>query len=66
MRGGKWQAVAYLMDVHQMRQRRACDVLQIDRSTVRCLSHHGDDSELRDAINEFRGNGDGLGAAVFT
>ena len=50
MRGGKWQAVAYLMDVHQMRQRRACDVLQFDRSTVRCLSHHGDDSELRDAI----------------
>jgi putative transposase len=29
---------------------RACDVLQIDRSTVRYLSRRGDDAELRDAI----------------
>ena len=31
-------------------QPRACDVLQIDRSTVRYLSRRGDDVELRDAI----------------
>ncbi len=29
---------------------RACDVLQIDRLTVRYLSRRGDDVELRDAI----------------
>ena len=29
---------------------RVCDVLQIDRSTVRYLSRRGDDAELRDAI----------------
>ena len=29
---------------------RACDVLQIDRSTVRYLSRRGDDIDLRDAI----------------
>ena len=31
-------------------QRRACDILQVDRSTVRYLSRRGDDTELRDAI----------------
>ena len=48
---GKRKAVAHLMDVHQVSQRRAYDVLQIDRSTVRYLSRRGDDVELRDAIN---------------
>lgn len=38
------------MEQHQVRQRRACDVLQVDRSTVRYLSRRGDDAELRDAI----------------
>jgi len=47
--------VAHLMEQHQrgrlkVSQRRACDVLQIDRSTVRYLSRRGDDAELRDAI----------------
>ena len=32
------------------REGAACDVLQIDRSTVRYLSRRGDDMELRDAI----------------
>jgi hypothetical protein len=31
----KWKAVVHLMDVHQVSQRRACDVLRVDRSTVR-------------------------------
>lgn len=47
---GKRKAVVHLMEVHQVSQRRACDVLQIDRSTVRYLSRRGDDAELRDAI----------------
>jgi putative transposase len=47
---GKRQAVAHLMNVHQVSQRRACEVLLIDRSSVRYLSRRGDDIELRDAI----------------
>ena len=38
------------MEIHQLSQRRACNVLQVDRSTVRCLSRRGDDAELRDVI----------------
>ena len=38
------------MEAHQVSQRWARDVLQIDRSTVRYLSRRGDDAELRDAI----------------
>jgi hypothetical protein len=47
---GKRKAVAHLMEVHQVSQRRACDVLQVDRSSVRYLARRGDDTELRDAI----------------
>ncbi len=47
---GKRNAVVHLMEVHQVSQRRACDVLQVDRSSVRYLSRRGDDAELRDAI----------------
>ena len=47
---GKRKAVVHLMEVHQVSQRRACDVLQVDRSSVRYLSRRGDDAELRDAI----------------
>ncbi len=38
------------MEQHQVSQRRACDVLQVDRSSVRYLSRRGGDAELRDAI----------------
>lgn len=38
------------MNTHQVSQRRVCDVLQIDRSTVRYQSQKVDDVELRDAI----------------
>ncbi|MEP3345012.1 MAG: IS3 family transposase [Litoreibacter sp.] len=40
----------HLMGVHQVSQRRARGVLQIDRSTVRNLSRRLDGAELRDAI----------------
>ena len=52
---GKRKAVVHLMEVHQVSQRRACDVLQVDRSTVRYLSRRGDDTELRDAIKRVSG-----------
>ena len=42
--------MVHLCEAHGVSQRRACDVLQIDRSTVRYLSRRGDDVELRDAI----------------
>ena len=38
------------MEKHKISKRRASDVMQIDRSTVRYLSRRGDDAELRDAI----------------
>lgn len=44
------EAVVHLCEAHGVSQRRACDVLQIDRSTVRYLSRRGDDAQLRDAI----------------
>ena len=46
----RWEAVAHLMEVHQVSQRRACKVLQIDRSSVRYLLRRGDDAALRDAL----------------
>ncbi|MQY44323.1 IS3 family transposase [Epibacterium sp. SM1969] len=48
--GRKRKAVVHLMEAHQVSQRRACKVLQIDRSSARYLSLRGDDAELRDAI----------------
>ncbi len=38
------------MEQHQVSQRQACDVLQVDRSAVRYLSRRGDDADLCDAI----------------
>lgn len=46
----KRNAVVHLCETHGVSQRRACDVLQIDRSSVRYLSRRGDDTDLRDAI----------------
>lgn len=48
--GAKRRAVAQLMEVHQVSPRRACSVLNVDRSTVRYQSRGADDCELRDAI----------------
>ena len=44
------KAVVHLMEIHQVSQRRACDVLQVDRSSMRYQSRRGDDVDLRDAI----------------
>jgi putative transposase len=46
----KRHAVVHLCEAHGVSQRRACDVLQVDRSSVRYLSRRGDDVDLRDAI----------------
>lgn len=46
----KREAVAHLCDVHEVSQRRACAVLNVDRSTVRYSSVRPDDAELRQAI----------------
>jgi putative transposase len=46
----KRETVAHLMEVHQVSQRRACDVLQVDRTSVRYLSRRPNDAALRDAI----------------
>ncbi len=46
----KRKAVAHLVEVHQVSQRRACSALDVDRSTVRYLSRRAEDADLRDAI----------------
>ena len=37
-------------EAHQVSQLRACDVLQVDRSSMRYLSRRGDDADLSDVI----------------
>ncbi len=46
----KRKAVAHLVEVHQVSQRRACSALDVDRSTVRYQSRRDDDTELRNAM----------------
>jgi len=46
----KREAVVHLVDTHQVSQRRACEVLEADRSTVRYRSKRVDDTEEREAI----------------
>ena len=46
----KRKAVAHLMAVHQVSQRRACSALDVDRSMVRYQSRRADDVAMRDAI----------------
>ena len=46
----KREAVAHLCNAHGVSQRRACDVLRVDRSSIRYQSKRGNDAELRDAI----------------
>ena len=48
--GAKREAVAHLCGSHGVSKQRACDVLQVDRSTVRYQSKRADDTELREAI----------------
>jgi len=46
----KRDAVVHLCDEHGVSQRRACNVLQVDRSSVRYKSIRPDDAELREVI----------------
>jgi len=46
------QAVAHLCEAHGVSQRRACDVLNVDRSSVRYKSVRPDDEHLRVAIKK--------------
>ena len=46
----KRQAVAHACGRHGVSQRRACEVLKIDRSTVRYESVRADDTDLREAM----------------
>lgn len=48
----KREAVAHLCGEHDVSQRRACDVLDVDRSTVRYRSVRPDDVDLRKAIRD--------------
>jgi putative transposase len=53
--GAKREAVAHLCTVHGVSQRRACSVLQVDRSSVRYRSIRPDDADLRDAMKKVAG-----------
>jgi putative transposase len=46
------QAVAHLCKAHGVSQRRACSVLQVDRSSVRHTSVRPDDTHLRTAMKK--------------
>ncbi len=46
------QAVAHLCKAYEVSQRRACTVLQVDRSSVRYRSVRPDDTHLRTAIKK--------------
>ena len=48
--GAKRQAVDHLCKAHGVSQRRACAVMQVDRSTVRYQSKRPDDKQLREEI----------------
>lgn len=48
----KREAVAHLCNAHEVSQRRACKVLQVDRSGVRYRSVRPDDVDLRKAIRD--------------
>jgi putative transposase len=47
---GRRQAVAYLCEAHGVSQRRECNVMQTDRSSVRYQSKRVNDNEQREAI----------------
>ena len=46
------EAVAHLCAEHEVSQRRACDVLDVDRSSARYNSVRPDDTDLRKAIRD--------------
>ena len=48
--GAKRSAVAHICEAHEVSQRRACSVLNVDRSSVRYVSRRPDDAALREKI----------------
>ena len=44
------EAVAHLVKVHEISQRRACSITGADRSAVRYRSRRPDDAELRERL----------------
>ncbi|WP_288806090.1 IS3 family transposase [uncultured Novosphingobium sp.] len=46
------EAVAHLMELHRMSERRACRVLDADRKSVRYRSRRSDDGALRERLRE--------------
>ena len=48
----KREAVAHLCNAHEVSQRRACHVLEVDRSSVRYSGVRPDDADLRKAIRD--------------
>ncbi len=48
--GAKREAVAHVTNLYDVSERRACAVLQADRSMIRYQSKRGDDNELRLAV----------------
>ena len=53
--GAKREAAAHLCASHGVSQRRACEVLKIDRSSVRYRSIRPDDMDLREAMKKIAG-----------
>jgi transposase InsO family protein len=51
----KRAAVAHLVEVHEMSERRACHLIGADRSTIRYRSRRPDDADLRDRLRELAG-----------
>ena len=53
--GGKREAVAHLCFTHQVSQRRACRVLNADRSSIRYKSVRPPDDAIRKRLRELAG-----------
>lgn len=53
--GAKREAAVHLCATHGVSQRRACEVLQVDRSSVRYRSIRPDDADLRVAMSKVAG-----------
>ncbi len=53
--GAKREAAAHLCMMHGVSQRRACEVLKVDRSSVRYRSIRPDDGDLREAMKTVAG-----------
>jgi len=50
--GAKRDAVAHVCEKHDVSQRRACEVLSVDRSSVRYQSVRPDDTPIREAMKK--------------